>query len=339
MTRAEDDLDLALRRLADGGEPDAAVQPYAGPLQHLESLRPTPARDAQAALAGRKAFLALAASAPVSRPALSRLTGKTRDGRKEIRPMGALAGLLVALALLFGGGGATALAAQDALPNEWLYPVKLATEELQLGLTTGPSQQYALLEDWADRRVQEIEQLAQSGDGVPLEAAIRLRTQLTKALQIAAQLQDPELTPVLERLQTRLEIHLRTMEHLRIADPNGAALQTAEQAMTQTRAEIQGALDDPAAFRMRHGAGRPAAAPTQPSIVPGEPDGVLNDSGQGAGEGAGQGADSPGGYGPGDGTCITCTPQATGDLCPTCTPILWSTPGPHGNGPGQPGGK
>ncbi len=261
--------------------------------------------------------------------------------------MSAIAGLLVALALLFGGGGATALAAQDALPNEWLYPVKLATEELQLGLTTDASQQVALLEDWADRRVLEMEQVALSGDPIPLEIAVRLQTHLSEALRLAAQLQDPELVPTLQRLQTRLEIQLRTMEQLRIADPTGAALQTAEHAMTQTRAEVQGAIEDPATFRVRHGAGRPADAPMQPSVVPGQPDGVP--AGQGAGQGSGQGAsqgsgqgagqiDGPGGYGTGDGTCSLCTPQADGTLCPTCTPLLWTTPGPHGNGPG-PGGN
>lgn len=253
--------------------------------------------------------------------------------------MSALAGLLVALALLFGGGGATALAAQDALPNDWLYPVKLATEDLQLGLTTDPSQQVALLEDWADRRVQEMEQTAQSGEGVPVGTALRLQTHLSEALRLAAQLQDPELVPLLQRLQTRLETQLRTMEQLRIADPAGAALQTAEQAMTQARAEVQGALEDPATFRVRHGAGRPVDAPEQPAVVPGQP--VDEPSGQDAGATSGQGAgqgDGPGGYGPGDGTCTVCTPQADGTLCPTCTPLLWTTPGPHGSGPG-PGGN
>jgi len=336
MTRPEDELDLALRRLAEGASGDPALQPHAESLRRLEALRPTPERDAQATLARRHAFLDLAASAPVSRRAFFRHTVRSSDGRKELRPMSALAGLLMALALLFGGSGATALAAQDALPNEWLYPVKLATEELQLGLTAEPSQQIALLEDWADRRVQEMEQIAQSGEGVPVETALRLQTQLSEALRLAAQLQDPELVPVLQRLQTRLGIHLRTVEQLRVADPNGAALQTAEQAMTRTRAEIRDALDDPSGFRVRHGAGRPPDAPEQPAVIPGQPGGEP--SGQGAGQSDGKGAGSPGGYGPGDGTCDTCTPQADGEACPTCTPILWTTPGPHGKGPG-PGGN
>jgi hypothetical protein len=346
MIQPEDDLDLALRRLAQRAPGDPALQPYAEALRRLEALRSTPERDAQSALAGRQAFLDHAAAAPVSRPAIFRHTGRSSDGRKELRPMSALAGLLVALALLFGGGGATALAAQDALPTDWLYPVKLATEGLQLGLTTNPSQQVTLLGDWADRRVQEMEQIAQSGAGVPMATALRLQTQLNEALRLAAQLQDPELAPMLQQLQTRLEIQLRTMEQLRIADPTGAALRTAEQAMTQTRAEVQGALEDPATFRVRHGAGRPADAPVQPGVVPGEPpvstpaaggqDGGQQ-TGQGAVPAAGEGTSAPGGYGPGDGTCALCTPRADGTLCPTCTPLLWTTPGPHGNGPGPRG--
>jgi len=296
--------------------------------------------------------------------------------------MSALGGLLVALALLFGGGGATALAAQDALPDDALYGVKLATEDLQFGLTSDPAQQVALLEDWADRRIREMGQLAQAGEEIPLETALRLQTQLMEALRVAAQLQDLDLTPTLLRLQTRLETRLRTMEQLRTADPNGATLRTAQQAMIRAHSEIQGALEDPAAFRTRYGAGRPADAPEQPEVVPGQPPvSTPGAGGQGNGEGqnpdAGQGAGSQGGYGPDDGTC-TCTPQADGSqrctpaclqyaqgtgsqngygagtancqctaqpdgmlLCSSaCEPILylWSTPGPHGYGPG-PGGK
>jgi len=338
MTGPEDEIDQALRRITMDAPPEPALQPYAESLRRLDALRPTPDRDTQAAHSGRQAFLEQAASAPVSRPVLFRQRVRNRDGRKEIRPMSVLAGLLVALAILFGGGGATALAAQGALPNDVLYPVKLATEEVRLGLTSDPSQQVVLVEDWADQRAQEMEQLAQAGKDIPPEAAIRLQTRLSEALQLAAQLQDSELTPALQRLQIRLETHLRTMEQLRIADPSGAALQTAEQAMIQTRAEIQGALEDPAAFRARHGTGRPASAPVQPGVVPAEPPvSTLGAGGQGGGNGptdAEQRSGSSGGYGPGDGTSI-CTPQADGVLCPTCTPNLWLTPGPHGNGPGR----
>lgn len=248
--------------------------------------------------------------------------------------MNALVGLLVAVALLFGGGGVTAFAAQDALPNDVLYPVKLATEDLQLGLTSNPADQIDLLENWIDRRFEEMRELTNAGEVVPLESAYRLERQLGQALQIAAQIGDPEQAQQLQRLQLRLETNMKTMEQLRATDPNGAALQTAQQAMIQTHAEVQGALEDPAAFRTRYGAGRPDDAPVQPEVTPGEPPvSTPGAGGQGSGQGngqvdgqgsaegqnpdAGQGAGSEGGYGPGDGTC-TCTPLGDGSLL--CTP-------------------
>ena len=354
MTRPQDELGQALRRLSETGEPDASLEPYADTLRGLSSLQATPERDLQAVSTGRQAFLNEAASIPVSRPLLSRHRAGTRDGRKELRPMNALVGLLVAVALLLGGGGVTAFAAQDALPIDVLYPVKLATEDLQLGLTSNPADQVDLLENWIDRRFQEMRELTNVGEVVPLESAHRLERQLGQALQIAAQTGDPEQAQLLQRLQLRLETNMKTMEQLRAADPNGVALQTAQQAMLQTHAEVQGALEDPAAFRTRYGAGRPDDAPVQPEVMPGEPpvstpgasgQGDGQHDGQGSGEGqnpnAGQGAGSEGGYSAGDGSC-TCTPQADGMLiCPsTCDPnlYLWSTPGPHGNGQGAGGG-
>jgi Domain of unknown function (DUF5667) len=337
MTRPEDELDRSLRRLSEAGEADASLGSYAGTLGRLKSLHSVPERDPAAASAGRQAFLDQAAAVPVSRPALSRHRSRTHDGRKELRPMNALIGLLVAVALLFGGGGASAFAAQDALPNDFLYPVKLATEDLQLGLASDPVDRVNLLGNWIDRRFQEMHELVRAGEAIPLEATYRLERHLGLALQTAAQVGDPELTQLLQRLQLRLEADLAAMQQLRSADPGGAALRSAEQATIRTQAEIRGALEDPAAFRIRYGAGRPEDAPAQPELTPGEsPQGAPGaggegGSGQGNGQGSGpgpgegqdsddgQGAGSPGGYGPGDGTCA-CDPQADGSLlcAPAC---------------------
>jgi hypothetical protein len=330
MRRPEDQIDQALKRMLEGNGADLALEPYADPLRRMEALRPSPDRDPGAATAGRQAFLEEAASQAVSRPALSRPRVRTFEGRKEIRPMSAVIGLLVALFLMFGGG-ATALAAQDALPHNALYGVKMATEDLRFKMTRDPAQQIDLLEDWADRRVQEMDELTRAGEGIPMETTLRLKTQLAETLRIAAQLQDADLASALLRLQTRLEIQLRSMEQLRTADPSGVALQTAQQAMIRTHAEIQGALEDPAAFRARYGAGRPADAPGQPEVDSGEPPVTLpgaggQGSGQGNGSNDGQGSgerqnpdagQGPGFLGgPGDGTC-TCTPRGDGYL--VCT--------------------
>ena len=331
MTRDADGLDDSLRRAAG----DEALDPRLQPVFHrLERLRTTPERNPQQVAAGRQAFLDRAAVPPVSQGSLSRQKSGHRDGRKELRPMSALAGLLVALALLFGGGGATALAAQDAMPTDWLYPFKLATEDVQLTLADGPAEQMELLGSWIDRRLQEMEQLTHSGEVVPLEAAHRLERQLGLALQTASQIGDPERVQAMLRLHVQLEAHLQTMQRLRLADPNGAALQSAEQAMIRTRAQIQGALQNPAAFRTRYGAGRPSDAPLQPSVPPAQSGASPTSEPSMAAPGAGQGPGAPGGNGPGDGDCLLCTPVPDGTVCPTCTPNLWLTPGPHGNGQG-----
>lgn len=334
MNRPDDELDGSLRSLVEREQPDTGLEPYSEALDRLRSLEPVPEREPHVVAAGRKAFLDQAAAAPVSRTAPPRHTVRTHGGRKEWQPMQALLGLLVTVAMLFGGGGVTAYAAQDALPTDWLYPVKLATEDLQFRLTADPADQVDLLSEWIDRRFQEMHDLTRAGEAVPLEANDRLERQLGLVLQTAAQVGDPEMTQLLQRLQSRLQTHLATMQQLRSADPQGAALQAAEQAMLQTQAEIRGALEDPAAFRTRYGAGRPETAPEQPEVTPGEPgqgsgqgDGQGSGQGQGTGEGqnpdAGQGAGSQGGVGPGDGTC-ECTAQGDGTLAcsAACLPYL-----------------
>lgn len=258
--------------------------------------------------------------------------------------MSALVGLLMALVVLFGGGGVTALAAQQAQPDDLLYPVKLAAEDVRYDLTTDPAHQFGLLEALAERRLEEMEHLASAGEVIPVEAALRLEEHLGLALQAAAQVGDPELTRLLERLQIRLELQLQTMQQLRLADPNGAALRTAEEAMIQAQARIQDALHDPAAFRQRMGAGRPAEAPAQPDAVPGGPNSAPGEGGGAApgpnpdaGQGSGQGSAQPinPGQNPGQCECV-----AQGDGAYICTAACLQTGANSGSqggyGPGTP---
>lgn len=72
----------------------------------------------------------------------------------RFKPMPIALGALI-IALLSGTG----VAAQQSLPNQWLYPVKLAVEQVQLVLTpsvTGKSKAHL---KFASRRLEEVEQL------------------------------------------------------------------------------------------------------------------------------------------------------------------------------------
>jgi hypothetical protein len=61
----------------------------------------------------------------------------------------------VVLVLLLAGGG-TVAAASNSMPDEFLYPVKLATEQVQLTFTPSSMDRAELYTKLADRRVAEI---------------------------------------------------------------------------------------------------------------------------------------------------------------------------------------
>lgn len=69
----------------------------------------------------------------------------------------------IVLALLLAGGG-TAAAARDSMPDNPLYSVKLATEQVQLTLTPSDIGKAKLCAKLADRRVAEIIYVANKGD-------------------------------------------------------------------------------------------------------------------------------------------------------------------------------
>ena len=68
----------------------------------------------------------------------------------------------VFLALLLAGSG-TVVAAGNSMPDGFLYPVKLATEQVQLTLTTSNLSKAELYAKLADRRVAEIIYMANKG--------------------------------------------------------------------------------------------------------------------------------------------------------------------------------
>ncbi|CAG0937027.1 hypothetical protein TFLX_05930 [Thermoflexales bacterium] len=238
-------------------------------LTKLEALRVSPKRSEAAARSGLQNFLN---EADRLRPAVSarpprRLTGwisQFQVGSKftqERSPMAALAiKLVLVLAVIFGGAGVTAAAAQSSLPNEALYPVKLLIEDAQLALASTPNAQIDVQLAQAQQRVHEMVQLTQRDAVIPADVPVRLQTRLQAALQVAAQLGDQQLRPALERIQLRTQDQLREMEQLQVPD--------AVQALTQAREMAQLGQADPQAFRARFGHGRPDDAPPQPQNTP-----------------------------------------------------------------------
>jgi len=219
----------------------------------LEELKAVPPRNPGQAARGRANFLSEAANyqRAVSPGTKVRQTGWIfLTNRKEKFAMNALVSLLLATALILGGG-ATTVAAQDDLPNQPLYPVKLWTENATLALTGDPQLQANLLMQMSQTRVEEMAGLAEQGIPVPDQVRDRLEQHLHQTLMLASNMDDATLTQTLLQLRDQLQTQDRIMEQLQThATTETDPLLTQTRSMLQTRLHLvdQG-LADPQGFR------------------------------------------------------------------------------------------
>lgn len=249
--------------------------------------------------------------------------------------------IVIALAVLLGGGGITAFAAQDSLPNQALYPVKLYLEEARLGLTDDPFAQIGLLTGFANKRADEITRLALGGQEVPNGVVARLQNNLQTMLKLAAGLDEENIVPALQHIRQ----HLRTQEQLKTqlgqAGETDPILEQLGSMLREQHRLVQEGLEQPLQFqqRYRHGDSEPPGVPAEDGAPkgnqygdctePGECEPVEDGSGPGPGEPGGN--PEPGGEGPvggnGDGN------GNQGEVKPPDS-------GGSGNGNGgEPGGK
>jgi len=91
----------------------------------------------------------------------------------------------IVLAVLLAGGGTIAAASYNSMPDNLLYPVKLATEQVQLALTPSDIGKAKLCAKFADRRVTEIIYTANKGNAQQVEA---ITQRLDKRLVMLARL-------------------------------------------------------------------------------------------------------------------------------------------------------
>ena len=99
---------------------------------------------------------------------------------------------MVLALLLAGGGGTVAAAAAGSMPDEPLYPVKMASEQVRLALTPSPLGKAELYASLADKRVTEIIHVANKGDARRVELTTqRLNYVLTRiAVLVSAQMEE-----------------------------------------------------------------------------------------------------------------------------------------------------
>lgn len=306
----------------------------------LHELDRVPPRSPERVLRARSELLEQAHQlAPAARDIrVTAPSDRPSTKRKGLRPMmPAIASLVLALGLVLGGGGAV-FAAQDALPTDPLYPVKLLAEDAQVNMTREADARAALLLQYADRRIAELGLLGPATPAVVEPVVARFQEQLDAALRLAVEATDSELAlRILARIQAQLEVQSRLIAGL--YSSTGDPLQIREQLQTaiQQRLELcRLGSQNPGALReqmrdqdqqrqqdrtqMPAGAGPQGESTPGPNATPGSIGPGLGDQGgpgpasgdaNGTGSGRGDGSGSAYGRGPGEAN------YGTGPLTPT----------------------
>jgi len=181
----------------------------------LQTLRPVPPRNPEAAAKGRTGF-----ARACQRAALE------RESAHQRRPQLRVAAMLVGLVLvLISSTGLAVSASQTALPGDSLYPVKLAAEQVAIALSFGPAARSQKLVDRAYRRAQELDLMAFGGtDRIQDEDLARFERHLAAARQQAHALppEQARLTEaLLQRLQAAEALHRGVMYRLQETTPAG----------------------------------------------------------------------------------------------------------------------
>ena len=159
-----------------------------------------------------------------------------------------IASFIVVLALMVGGSGLTAFAAQNSLPNQSLYQIKTFTEDLTLRSMQRNEHRLQVELNYSDRRVLEMVRLREMQQVVPESTITRWENHLDQSLLIAANSEGNEMVRALKQIRERLE----NQAGLLVSCPDQDPLQVRLREMIQTRiAWTELGLDDPNEFHQQ----------------------------------------------------------------------------------------
>jgi len=231
-------------------------------------------------VAGRERLLAVAArqrargvgATSATRTATTRTAGRKMKLVLATRLVAVLLVVVVGTAAL---GGGVVWAAGDSLPGDLLYPVKLATEDVRLALTSAPAGQVDLALQFVEERAEEVRTLVATGRQVPDETIARMERHIERALTQAAWASDEEMTGLLTRVAERTRTQAQVLEQVQATAPQQArpGLARAVTVCRQGAEAAKNGLSDPQTFRRRYryqrGTPEPTNEPEQVTVTPG----------------------------------------------------------------------
>ncbi len=207
----------------------------------LDKLRNVPHREVENAVKGRANFLGEAHKIQlnVSNSEMLRHKGwnqkkswTTRIFRKETSPMfTTLVSAFLAIVLALGGSGVTLAAAQSSNSDDFLYPLKLFSEDVRLELTNGTPEAFQLELEFLTRRTMELQAII-GENKVPSTGLInRIQEQINTILQQATHLDKEDSLRLMQQIRDQIQLQEQLFQQLQsgVDDPN----------MLQIRAMLQ----------------------------------------------------------------------------------------------------
>jgi len=218
----------------------------------VSKLRAAPERSQHAAVVGRSKFLTEAQTYPL--PLSPSPNGRHKDWKtvfsRKMQPRIAIIPILIVIFLLiFMGTGVTVFAAQSSMPDQPLYGLKLASEDVRTSLPASNSARLDLALDFADLRLQELLQLAAEGKPIPETVLLRMANHLDLALLTAAGLDDQQLALQLLTIQSRMQLALEKLAQLEGNSRYSSAVERVRTALLSRLQLVTIGLNDPAVFR------------------------------------------------------------------------------------------
>ena len=141
----------------------------------------------------------------------------------SFRPLVTVAAtLIVVLALVLAGGGGIVYASTDSLPGSPLYGVKRATEQVQLFLTPAGTGRAELHLEFAQRRLEEVQALAEIKVQVDEEALAAIAEETELALEETEKAPAQDKPALLDKLVSLTERQQAVLERVQTAAPEAA---------------------------------------------------------------------------------------------------------------------
>ena len=279
-------LEHCLQEVARTGDVEAVLRrhpQYASQLRPLLEVAMTAGRyyatvpePSGGLAAGRARLLASAAQQRARAQANTILTRKERVQHKMklmfvTRLVSAILAVVIGTAAV--GGGAV-WAANDSLPGDLFYPVKLTVEDFRMDLARTPEAQVGLALQFAEERAAETQAMVQAGLPVSEQVVARMEYHFQHALRQAAWAPEEEMPGLVERIAQRAQTQAQVLEQVRTMAQEEAqvGLERAQQVCQQAHEVAMSALGDPQAFRFRYqqreGMPDEVEPPEPPAVVP-----------------------------------------------------------------------